>query len=182
MTELPILPAGDPRLRRKASPVLDLGSPELGAGIALLHEVLERFRAIYGFGRAIAAPQLAIPLRLVAMNLGSAPLTLINPEILERSPETLTLWDDCMCFPDRLVRVERHRSISVAFLDPDGREHRWPWLDEARSELLQHEIDHLDGVLALDRAQSPEDVVPVAEFEADRERFLARVSYRANRP
>jgi peptide deformylase len=55
-----------------------------------------------------------------------------------------------MSFPWLLVRVKRHVSVSVQFLDDSGAQHTWERLDRATSELLQHEIDHLDGVLATD--------------------------------
>ena len=146
-----VLLVGDPRLRRVAAPA-SRTEPGLNDDVARLHATLARFRAEHGFGRAIAATQIGVARRFIALNLGEGPFTMFNPEIVWRPGETFTLWDDCMSFPFLLVRVARDVSISVEFEDEAGRRQRWERLDRATSELLQHEIDHLDGVLALDRA------------------------------
>ena len=100
---------------------------------------------------------------------------MINPEITDRSEQTFTLWDDCMSFPDLLVKVRRHASITVSFLDSKGRPREWRDLDRATSELLQHEIDHLDGVLAVDLALDRDSLVTREVFVAMREHFEAQV-------
>ena len=169
-----ILRLGDPRLRRVAAPV-DLADPTLAADLARLHAELAAFRAAHGFGRAIAAPQLGIDRRLIAMNLGTGPLAIVDPEIVWRSGETFTLWDDCLCFPELLVRVRRHASISVRYRDERGAEVLRERLPRAESELFQHEIDHLDGVLAVDRAEGDPAIVQRHEFLADPARFAAMV-------
>jgi peptide deformylase len=91
--------------------------------------------------------------------------------------ETFTLWDDCMSFPSLLVRVRRFASISLRFQDAGGTEQRWERLDRARAELFQHEIDHLDGILAIDRANGREDVITRAAYEAQPEYFRGQVDY-----
>jgi len=63
----------------------------------------------------------------------------------------MTVWDDCMCFPDLLVRVERHRSCRITYRDREWKEHAMV-LEGDLSELLQHECDHLDGILAVSQA------------------------------
>ena len=63
----------------------------------------------------------------------------------------MTLWDDCMCFPDLLVKVQRYRSCKIIFRDIEWKEHAM-LLEGDLSELLQHECDHLDGILAVSRA------------------------------
>jgi peptide deformylase len=173
----PILPLGDPRLRQRAAPVTDLEGPAFRAENARLQEVLEAFRREHGFGRGVAAPQIGILKRFIAVNLGKGTHSLINPEITWTSPETFTLWDDCMCFPWLLVRVRRHTSISLAFQDETGRRQQWERLGRAESELLQHECDHLDGILAVDRAEGPEGLVSREAFEQYRDRFAAMVDY-----
>ena len=115
-----VLLLGDPRLRRVSSPVADRRESGFIAGRERLQATLGAFRARHGFGRAIAAPQIGIDRRFVAADLDGEPFVLVNPEIVWRSEETFTLWDDCMSFPDLLVRVRRHRSVSVRFTDCDG--------------------------------------------------------------
>ena len=172
-----VLPLGDPRLRLVAAPVDDLLGPAFLEERRRLVAALDAFRAERGFGRGIAAPQLGIARRFVAINLGRGTRILVNPGIEWRSEETFTLWDDCMCFPDLLVRVRRHASITVAFQDEEGRPQRWERLARAESELLQHELDHLDGVLATDRAIDRDAIIYRAAFEADPRRFEAMVDY-----
>ncbi|HNB25171.1 MAG TPA: peptide deformylase, partial [Candidatus Melainabacteria bacterium] len=108
--------------------------------------------------RGVAAPQLGIMRRMIALNLNGRQTTMLNPEITWKSPEEFSLWDDCMCFPDLLVRLKRNSSITVKFQDESGNICIWEKLDPARSELLQHEIDHLNGVLAIDRALDKDSI------------------------
>ncbi len=76
-----------------------------------------------------------------------------------------------------LVKVRRHRSVSVAYQDESGTAHRWEGLGQAEAELLQHEIDHLDGILAVDRAAEVRDIVYRSEFERDRDFYERQVDY-----
>ena len=170
-----ILQLGDPRLRWPSRPVEDARDPSVRRTLERLQRTLAAFRAQHGFGRAIAAPQLGTRRRLVAFDLGDGPRALVNPRIASRSDSTFQLWDDCLCFPDLLVRVRRARSITLEFEDEAGRTQRWSDLEPAESELFQHELDHLDGVLAVDRAVDGESIVTREEFARERERFLALV-------
>ena len=165
----PVLILGDPLLRRKCAAVENFSDPLLKEEIKDLKEALELFRKEHGFGRGIAAPQIGIPRRLIALNLGKGAFVIANPEIISRSPETFTLWDDCMSFPDLMVRVRRNRSVSIRYQDEEGTRKEWTEIGQAESELLQHEIDHLDGVLAVDRAIGPEDIIYMSEYRKNRE-------------
>lgn len=157
----PILTVPHPALREKCLPVT-FTEPELAAEVAALHAALDDFRGRMGFGRAIAAPQIGVLKRLIAMNLGAGPVTLINPVVTWRSEEKFDVWDDCLSIPDVVVRVQRHRSISLTYRDERGREREWLNLPPDLAELLQHEIDHLDGVLMTDRAHGPDAVQPIS--------------------
>jgi len=172
-----VLQLGHPGLRLASRPVADPTSRPFRAAAERLMDVLERFRGALGFGRAIAAPQIGVAERFVALNLGEGPFVIANPVITWRSPQTFTLWDDCMSFPDLLVRVRRHASISVRYLDLDGRVREWPELERSRSELLQHELDHLDGILAVDRALDRDALVSRRAFGASPEWFKGQVDY-----
>ena len=142
---------GDPRLRLRAGEVDLEGDDAFPAEDRQLHLRLERFRAEHGFGRAISAPQIGVAKRFIALNLDGQATTMVNPEITWMSKERFALWDDCMSFPDLLVRVSRYRSISVRFTDAQGVAQHWERLPADLSELLQHEIDHLDGILFFER-------------------------------
>jgi peptide deformylase len=172
-----VLLLGDPRLRAACAPVADPTSPASRERFARLRAALAAFRAGHGFGRGIAAPQIGILERFVAVELGELSGCLVNPEIEWRSPGTFTMWDDCMSFPGLLVRVRRHESISIRYLDESGRERRMERLGTPESELLQHELDHLDGVLAIDRALDRDSLALRAAFDEDPERFRSMVDY-----
>jgi peptide deformylase len=88
---------------------------------------------------------------------------LINPEWEWMSDETFQLWDDCFSFPDLLAYVERSCSVRVRYLDESG-ERRTLEGTGALSELTQHEMDHLDGILAIDRALPGNSLCTRAEW------------------
>jgi peptide deformylase len=176
--EINILQIGDPRLRTIAEPVLDLTEPAVIEDARMLYRALQSFRKKYGFGRAIAAPQLGIKRRMIAIHLKEWPSLIFNPEITWKSRQTMTLWDDCMCFPFLLVKVSRAQSVSLSFLDKDGQLHYREHCDAATSELLQHEIDHLDGILAVDHALDKESLISRATFEKNKDYFFRQVDFR----
>ena len=160
-----ILVQGNPLLERPSAPV-SWPDPSLADELTALHRELAEFQRDHGFGRAIAAPQIGIAKRVIAMNLGATPFTLINPKITWRSDEMLAVWDDCMSVPDQVVRVSRNRSISVQYIDEHGRERQWRRLAADMSELVQHEVDHLDGALMTGRAMDTDSVRPISEHDA----------------
>ena len=175
--ERTILLLGNPRLRESCAEIADFRDPGLPGEIADLQETLDGFRRSRGFGRGLAAPQVGINKRIIALNLGQGTFAIFNPRITARSGETFSLWDDCLSFPDLLVRVRRHRSVSLAYQDESGAERRREGLDQAEAELLQHEIDHLDGILAVDRAAEVRDIIYRSEFERDRAFYERQVDY-----
>jgi len=161
----PVLTIGDPRLEVSAPPA-DVSDPALPGLLADLHATLDDFRARHGFGRAIAAPQIGCLRRCIALNLGAGAVSILNPEITWRSEDEFLVWDDCLSIPDRIVRVRRARSIDVRYQDEQGRARLWRRLPEDLSELLQHEIDHLDGILMIARAWGEDAVRPMSEHGA----------------
>ncbi len=177
-----VLLIGDPRLREVSAPVDDVKDKQFIAENRTLAATLEDFRKAHGFGRAISAPQIGVAKRFIALNLDGCPRTMVNPVIVWRDARKFTLWDDCMSFPFLLVRVARSESISVKFSDDTGKEQTWDRLDRATSELLQHEIDHLDGILAVDRAADRDALVTRAAFEADPAHFASQVDYVISNP
>lgn len=141
---------GDPRLYEMSVRVEPEEIKQLQGIISDLHDTLMDFRKRYGAGKAIAAPQIGVMKRLIYIHIDK-PIIFINPVLDEKSEAMMELWDDCMCFPDLLVRVKRHKSCRVRYYNLDFREEEM-WLEEDLSELLQHECDHLDGILAVSRA------------------------------
>jgi peptide deformylase len=145
-----LLLLGDPRLYQVCEPVLPAELPLLKGWVADMHNVMQQIRERYHFGRAIAAPQLGIMKRLIYMNIDH-PVVFINPELSGLSDEKFELWDDCMSFPNLLVRVMRHKEITVNYLDENWLPQQWQ-MSDSLSELLQHEYDHLEGILCTMRA------------------------------
>ena len=145
-----LLLLGDPRLYETCEPVLQEELPLVAGWVADLDNVMKQIRARYNFGRAIAAPQLGIMKRLIYMNINK-PVVFINPELANPSDELFELWDDCMSFPNLLVKVMRHQSITVNYLDENWQPQTWHMQGDL-SELLQHEYDHLNGILCTMRA------------------------------
>lgn len=162
-----VLQLGDPRLREVALQVENPCAPEVAALVADLADTLSHWRTTTGYGRGIAAPQLGVPLRVCFLQLpGEKPRTLINPEIVERSPEKIIVWDACLSFLSIFMQVERHREITVRYWDQQNTKHVLRAGDDRNlSELLQHEIDHLDGILAVDRIVDTKTLCTREEFE-----------------
>ena len=145
-----LLLLGDPRLYQVCTPVHQSELPLVPEWVAELHHVMEEVRTKYGFGRGIAAPQMGIMKRLFYLNI-DRPIVIINPALTDLSTEKFELWDDCMSFPNLLVKVERHRQLKVNYRDENWIEQEWSVADDM-AELVQHEYDHLDGVLCTMRA------------------------------
>ncbi len=158
---------GDPILWQNCREIGDVLAPETQPIITDLRDTLEDFRLRNGFGRGIAAPQIGIAERIIYVNMRKARFAeneknedlsafqgaMINPVIVQASEETFELWDDCFSFPDLLVKVRRAWHIRVKYYDEQGVK-RFVDARDDFSELLQHEIDHVHGILSIDRAVS----------------------------
>jgi len=171
-----ILQLGDPRLRQPAATHnFASRAVELPGLITDLRDTLAHWRTETGYGRGIAAPQLGISERVIFLQLpGADPWPLVNPHITEHSGEKVVVWDACLSFLAIFMQVERHKEITVRYQDVHG---DWQEVrageDRDLSELLQHEIDHLDGILCIDRVADVKSICTREEFEK---------RYRANSP
>src|SRR5208282_3234220 len=110
-----LLLLGDPRLYQVCASVLPDEATLVEQWVSELSQVMDAFRSTYRFGRAIAAPQLGIMKRLVFMHIDQ-PVVFINPALTNQSADLIELWDDCMSFPQLLVNLKRHRSVTVNYL------------------------------------------------------------------
>lgn len=145
-----LLVLGNPILYEISEEILPEELPLVENWVKDLHEVMEDIRARYNFGRAIAAPQLGNMKRLIYMNI-TKPMVFINPKIINKSKEMFEVWDDCMCFPNLFVKVMRHNTIEIEYLDENWKTQN-AVLENDLSELFQHEFDHLEGILCTMRA------------------------------
>ena len=146
-----ILLLGNPVLYEICRPVQNKELQAVHEIVNDLHDTLLDFRKQHGVGRAIAAPQIGVVKRIIYMCINNVSTVFINPEIYDQSKETMEIWDDCMSFPDLLVRVRRHKSCRIRFHDLKWEQNEL-LLEGDFSELLQHEYDHLNGILSVSRA------------------------------
>lgn len=154
---------GDPILRLRADPVEDHRSPAARLLVDDLRDTLRWAKKKYGVGRAVAAPQIGAPVRILYAETARKRFPMLNPEIVEVGPDDFEVWDDCFSFPHLLVRVVRAHEVTVRYTDLLGREHTFS-AQGALAELLQHELDHLDGILAVDRAFGPDAFAYASEW------------------
>lgn len=156
-----ILQLGDPALRAVSTPVTDWAAA--AAVLDDLSDTLAAFRREHGFGRGISAIQIGAPLRIIFLRVEGIVYELVNPGYTWQSEETFELWDDCFSFPNLMVRLRRHKAVNVRHQDRAGAWHEFR-AEGDLSELIQHEMDHLDGILAVDRAGSPRDFATREEW------------------
>ena len=163
MAILPIRVIPDSVLRTKASPV-ETVDDELRK---LLDDMLETMYAAPGIG--LAAPQVGVPKRVVVIDVAregedKAPQVFVNPEIVSRADEASVYEEGCLSIPDYYAEVERPKEVTVRYIDLDGKE------QEIRAEgllatCLQHEIDHLNGVLFIDHISRLKRDMVVRKFK-----------------
>lgn len=145
-----ILLLGNPKLYEISTDINEDELEELKDIVNDLHDTLIDFRARYGAGRAIAAPQIGVFKRLLYMYI-ERPVVFINPILHFPDDELMEVLDDCMSFPELLVKVKRYKRCLIEFKDLNFKDNTMK-LEGDLAELLQHEYDHLDGILATMRA------------------------------
>lgn len=148
--EKTILLLGNPELYERCSEVTEEELPKMELVKTDLKDTLLAFRRLYGVGRAIAAPQIGVKKRVIYRHLDT-PVLFINPWLEFPDEEEMEVLDDCMSFPGLMVRVMRHKRCVIHYRNEQWEECAME-LEGDMAELIQHEYDHLDGVLATMRA------------------------------
>ncbi len=148
MALLPIITAPDPRLKVKCTPVERVD----GTVRRLMDDLLETMYAAPGIG--LAAPQVGVASRVLVVDIAKegeerAPLRMANPEVLWRSDELASYEEGCLSLPDQYAPVARALRCRVRYLDAEG-EMRKLEAEGLLATCIQHEIDHLEGVLFVD--------------------------------
>ncbi|MBL4823386.1 MAG: peptide deformylase [Colwellia sp.] len=146
MTILTVLRFPDPRLKTKASPVAEITD----ATSIIIDNMLATMYDEKGVG--LAATQVDVHQRIVVMDVsenGDQPIVLINPEIIAKSDETLVNEEGCLSVPGIYAKVNRHTTCTVKALDRHGKEFTLDG-EELLSICIQHELDHLNGILFVD--------------------------------
>jgi peptide deformylase len=169
---LKIAQLGQPVLRRVADPVPpgEVLTPEFQEFLIDLRETM-----LAAPGAGLAAPQVFVSRRVFVARLtppdpekpDEPPQveTFINPRLSAFSEEKVSAWEGCLSFEELLVLVPRSRGVRVDYLDARGQP-KALLLEGFPARLVQHEYDHLDGVLTLDRAASTRDIIKASEREA----------------
>ncbi|MDA8230892.1 MAG: peptide deformylase [Magnetospirillum sp.] len=152
MAILPILTAPDPRLKQRAARV-DTVDADV---VRLMDDMLETMYAAPGIG--LAAPQVGVSKRVVVVDIGKteadrSPIRMANPEIVWASEDDNTYEEGCLSVPENYAEVVRPRSVRVRYLDPEN-EIREVEADGLLATVIQHELDHLDGILFIDHISS----------------------------
>ena len=151
MAERDILLLGNKKLYRMCDEIKETELNKAQQVVHDLHDTLMAFRKRVGFGRAIAAPQIDEPYRIIYMNLMGEATAFINPRMFFDDAEQFSLWDDCMSFPGLEVWVNRFTICRLQYKDLAWQDREVSFTGDL-AELLQHEYDHLDGILAVQRA------------------------------
>lgn len=164
MTLRPLHLLGSPVLRQRAAPVSQVDDEVR----RLVDDLFETMRAAKGVG--LAANQVGVARRVAVVDVGDQeppPLVLINPSIIGRSDEADTAEEGCLSIPEIYGDVERPLAITVAATDQDGRPYRVE-LTGYKARAVQHEIDHLDGVLFLDHVSAVKRSLLLAKWKRSR--------------
>lgn len=153
-----VLLLGNPVLREKSLPITDFPQ-ELKSIVDDLRDTLTYLQDTYKTGRGLAAPQIGYTRRVVYIQMKDRTIILVNPQIIARSARMFDVWDGCFSFDMAFfVNIQRHQTITVRYFDAEGQEHTEEFSGDM-SELLQHELDHLDGILATDHLKDPLKIV-----------------------
>ncbi len=148
MSSYDIRVIGDPVLRQRARRVTDID----GALVRLADDMIDTMYEAPGLG--LAAPQVGVQKRLFVWDMGEGPQVIVNPEIVESDGEWL--YDEaCLSVPGLSWEIVRPKTVHLVGRDLDGNEMSFE-ADELEARLFQHEIDHLDGTLLIERLDSEE--------------------------
>ena len=151
MAVFPIRVFPDPVLKQKAKRVRTID----GSIQKLIGDMIETMHAAPGVG--LAAPQVGIPLRVIVIGIPEQEeITLINPEIVRRRGERV-VNEGCLSVPGYIGELKRAESVTVKGHDQNGKEIRIK-AEELLAQALEHEIDHINGVLYIDRLESPDNL------------------------
>lgn len=161
---------GNPKLREKSSEITI--EKDLEIIINDLRDTLHHLQKTKMIGRALAAPQIDFLKQVIFYDLPDRePFVMVNPKIIQKSQEKFWVWDSCFSFDVAFfVEIERHKKITVEYSDETGNLHVKEYKDDL-SELVQHEMDHLDGILATDHLTDVKKIISRQEWE---KRYLER--------
>ncbi|MBD2022550.1 peptide deformylase [Leptolyngbya sp. FACHB-36] len=166
---LEVIELGNPILRHKADAILNVMDDRVQT---LIDDLMLTVKHANGVG--IAAPQVARSQRLFIVASrpnpryptapDMEPTAMINPQILVHSDESVKGWEGCLSIPGIRGQVPRHQAIEVEYIGRDGKRHTQELTDFV-ARIFQHELDHLDGIVFLDRVESTQDLMTEREYQ-----------------
>jgi peptide deformylase len=159
-----MLELGNPLLRQVAAVVDDPQDPSVHEVLRDLRDTLADFRHRNGWGRALSAPIIGVPLRIILIEYDERSMVLINPVFEQWSSDQESVYESCITFPSLWGMVSRPVQVVVQALDEAGIPHRWE-ASGPFGRTLQHEIDHLDGLIWLDREPDIDSICTTTEYK-----------------
>lgn len=169
MTRLQVMELGHPVLRRVAKPITEARRTSLQP---LMDQLIQTAQQANGVG--IAAPQVGISERLFIVASRPTPryphapvmepTVMINPQIVSHSAERVKDWEGCLSVPGVRGLVPRYQAIAVEYMDRYG-QHQHQELTDFVARIFQHELDHLNGILFIDRVESTQDLISEQDYQ-----------------
>ncbi len=165
---LEIVELGNPVLRERAKAVEDISHPKVQR---LIDDLILTAQQASGVG--IAAPQVGESLRLFIIASypndrypeapQMIPVPVINPQIISASEELVKGWEGCLSIPGLRAPVLRHRAVRISYFDRDGNEYE-AVLEDFVARIFQHEFDHIEGIVFLDRLEDNSEIITEREY------------------
>ncbi len=164
MVILEVLVLGNPKLRDLSLDIITFDE-DLEENLQDLKNTLTHLQKTKKLGRALAAPQIGIMRRLIFYQLPRRSFYMANPKIIWKSEELINVWDSCYSFDIAFfVEIQRYKSVKIEYQDEKGNSIVKYFSDDL-SELVQHEIDHLHGILATDHLRDVKKIMMRSEWE-----------------
>jgi len=159
-----VLLLGNPKLREKSSNIKNFNG-DYRKNLDDLSDTLLYLQKVKRIGRAMAAPQIGWKKNVISYNIPERSFFMVNPKVIWKSEEMIDVWDSCFCFDVAFfIEIKRYKRVKVQYLDGEGNKYVEEFNGDL-SELVQHEIDHLNGTLATDHLKNPRKIIMRNEWE-----------------
>lgn len=159
-----VLMLGHSNLRKESSDI-NIFDEDLKGNLQNLKDTLTHLQNTKKIGRAIAAPQIGLMRKLIYFKLPNRAFCMVNPKIIWQSKDMINVWDSCFSFDVAFfIEILRYKTIQVEYQDENGNV-VFEDFTEDLSELVQHEIDHLHGILATDHIKNVKKIIMRSEWE-----------------
>jgi peptide deformylase len=168
---------GHPILREVSKPISvdDIHSEQIQSLLSTMKAILNGIKAISDEnGNALSAPQSGLAVRLILLRVNGEFMPMFNPQIIAKSDATFLFDEECFSFYSLRAKVQRFQRVTVSYQDEKAVEHQVE-LEGEFAGLVQHEIDHLDGIFFLDRVENNQSIQSVDHLLSDNPKRLTTV-------